>query len=107
MSSQNSTKLTDAMKEKFPSTLEGEKLVAGIYHVKGFELVPSEKYQMVAYLDTVEGKFRTTSASIVGSLAHSAGETIKELLQDHDNVEIEIIPKQANTGRWGIALKAF
>lgn len=111
MSSTESVKLTDKMREKFPSTWDhnAEKLVAGVYRLNGFDVVDDEKYNKRAYLMTQTGKcYTTTSGNIVGSLLSSVGATIKEALQNGaKSVEVEVVPKQANTGRWGIAFKAF
>jgi len=109
--SNETAKLTDMMQEKYPSKLEddgSQPLEAGVYHVTGFDIMDSEQFKKILKLNTLEGKFRTTSHSVVGSFSLSVGKLITEKLQTGiKSVEVEIVKKQANTGRWGIAVRAF
>lgn len=112
MSTQTGTKLTDEMRKKFPSTLdrECEQLQAGVYQFLGFEIVNDEKFNKRAYLVSSNGKtYTTTSHNVIGSLLTTIGDTLKEMWQTNGGkaIEVEIVPKMANTGRWGIAIKAF
>lgn len=110
-STQEQVKLTDLMKEEYPSKLQDDDtkpLEAGVYHVTKFAILDSEDFNKVLRLDCQEGKFRTTSKAVVGSFAHTVGELVKKQLDNGvPNVEVEIVRKKANTGRWGFAVKAF
>jgi hypothetical protein len=106
-----SPKLTDIMKSKYPQDTKSfpdtTSLEAGVIHVTDFRIADSSNYERIAYIDASEGHFRTTSRAIVGSLAGEVGKTIKEALHNAKSVEIEIVKKKANTGRIGLAIKAF
>lgn len=107
---ENPAKLTTYMGRQFGTDLEqdSDPLKEGIYFLTKFDVVDSQKFKKIAYLHTNKGKFRTTSANVVGSLLGAAGKTITELLKlGAPSVEIEVIPHKANTGRWGIAIKGF
>lgn len=104
-------KLTDLMRKEFPSQLQendSTPLEAGVYHVKKFAIMDSENFEKILRLETLEGIFRTTSKAVVGSFAQSVGKLINQQLEKGvSNVEVEIVRKKANTGRWGLAVQAF
>lgn len=108
-----SPKLTDIMREKFPQDERKDfpdtiSLDAGKIHVTAFRIVDSSNYSRIAYIDAIEGHFRTTSRSVVGSLAGIVGASINDALKNGaKSVEIEIVKKKANTNRIGLAIKAF
>lgn len=100
--------LTEAMRAKYPQeSNDRQRLVIGKYHVTRFEMIPSEKYESVAYLDTKEGNYRTTSRNVVGQLKGNVGATLNEIIEKHGVCELEIVDRKATTGRNGIAIKAF
>lgn len=109
--SSEQVKLTDLMQKEFPSKLQddgSQPLEAGVYHVTKFAIMDSEDFNKVLRLDTQEGKYRTTSKAVVGSFAQSVGNLINKALEaGASNVEVEIVRKKANTGRWGLGVKAF
>lgn len=111
MSSTQPVKLIDMMAKEFPSEFKDDDsvpLVAGVYHVSKFAIMDSEKFEKVLRLETAEGKFRTTSKAVVGSFTLSVGKLVQGALDNGaPNVEVEIVRKKANTGRWGLSVKAF
>ena len=97
------------MRKEFPNELQSDTtpLEAGVYVVTGFDIVDSMNFGKVMRLETTKGKFRTTSKAVIGSFSGTIGRIVSDRIGHNESVEVEIIRKKANTGRMGLAVKAF
>lgn len=91
-----SVKLTDITAETCRNLERySTRLTTGVYHLTGFRVMLNpETLRLTAYIDSLEGKFHTTSGSVVRELWGDLGRAIKKNLQESDvsDVELEIVP---------------
>lgn len=102
--------LEDLLEESLRSIAEyTTRLRSGIYHVKSFMVFGYPQVTtLTAFLDCIEGKFKTASPLIVNDLMGRVGHVITKALADPNihSVKVEVVPYSVESGRiYGVAFR--